>query len=90
MTEYATDSPEFIDAVVALPDRFAGRLADSDLQWLRDTSQAGEWGEALESLVAGLAQRGSTVTPDERSELRRLLKTAGLDEAAVDNLTVNG
>lgn len=90
MSEYPTDRPEFIDAVIALPGQYEDRLSPENLRWLRDAAEAGEWGEALDSLVAGLAELGSLVTPAERDQLAELYRTAGIDADLLDELTVRG
>ena len=79
---------DIADRVSALPDRFADRLDGDGLADVRDAAHAGEWGEAVDILLAGLIQSGTTVTADEQSELRSLLEAMGMPAEAVDILNV--
>jgi len=74
--------------VTALPDRFADRLDGDGLADVRDAARAGEWGEAVDILLAGLVQAGTTVTVSERNELRSLLEAMGMPTDPVDALNV--
>jgi hypothetical protein len=74
--------------VNALPDRFADRLAFSGLDDVRDAARAGEWGEAVDILLAGLIKGHVTVTADERDELRSLLTAMGMATEPIDRLSV--
>lgn len=77
---------EFMDAVEALPGRYASRI-DADGQRLVNSAiGAGEWGEALSELAARLHLAGSAVTKAERDELRSLFEMAGLNIGQVDAL----
>jgi hypothetical protein len=81
---------EMMDRVNALPDRFAGRLDPTDLDDVREAAYAGEWGEAVDNLIAGLAQTGAAVTTAERDELRSLLGAMGLPTDLTEGLNVQG
>jgi hypothetical protein len=81
---------EMMDRVNALPDRFAGRLDPTDLDDVREAAHAGEWGEAVDNLIAGLAETRAEVTPAERDELRSLLDAMGLPTDLTDGLNVQG
>jgi hypothetical protein len=81
---------EMMDRVNALPDRFAGRLDPTDLDDVREAAYAGEWGEAVDNLVAGLAETRAAVTGAERDELRTLLAAMGLPTDLTDGLNVQG
>ena len=81
---------EMMDRVNALPDRFAGRLDPTDLDDVREAAYAGEWGEAVDNLIAGLAEARAVVTPAERDELRTLLDAMGLPTDLADGLNVQG
>jgi len=74
--------------VSGLPDRFADRLAGDGLADVRDAARAGEWGEAVDILLAGLIQTGTTVTVVEQGELRSLLEAMGMATDAVEALNV--
>jgi hypothetical protein len=74
--------------VNALPDRFADRLAVSGLDDVRDAARAGEWGEAVDILLAGLIKGHVTVTADEQDELRSLLTAMGMATEPIDRLSV--
>jgi thioredoxin-like negative regulator of GroEL len=79
---------EMMDRVNALPDRFAGRLDPTDLDDVREAAYAGEWGEAVDNLIAGLAQNRAAVTTAERDELCALLEAMGLPTDITDGLTL--
>jgi hypothetical protein len=81
---------EMMDRVNALPDRFAGRLDPTDLDDVREAAYAGEWGEAVDNLIAGLAETRAVVTAAERGELRALLAAMGLPTDLADGLNVQG
>jgi hypothetical protein len=81
---------EMMDRVNALPDRFAGRLDPTDLDDVREAAYAGEWGEAVDNLIAGLAETRAAVTGAERDELRTLLAAMGLPTDLTDGLNVQG
>lgn len=74
--------------VNALPGRFADRLDFSGLDDVRDAARAGEWGEAVDILLAGLITSHVTVTADERDELRTLLTAMGMATDPIDRLSV--
>lgn len=80
---------DIAERVNALPDRFADRLDSTGLMDVRDAARAGEWGEAVDILLAGLVQSGTTVTLDEQRELRSLLEAMGMPTEPVDRLTVS-
>ncbi|HEY1319383.1 MAG TPA: MafI family immunity protein [Streptosporangiaceae bacterium] len=81
---------EMMDRVNALPNRFAGRLDPTDLDDVREAAYAGEWGEAVDNLIAGLAETRAVVTAAERDELRTLLDAMGLPTDLTDGLNVQG
>ena len=74
--------------VNALPNRFADRLDISGLDDVRDAAHAGEWGEALDILLAGLIKSQVTVTADERDELWSLLTAMGMATDPIGRLNV--
>jgi len=80
---------ELAALVTELPDRFADRLDADGLTDVRDAATAGEWGEAVDILLAGLAQAGATVTAGEQGELRSLLEAMGMPTEPVEALRVD-
>jgi hypothetical protein len=82
------DDNEMMDRVNALPDRFAGRLEHATFNQVRSAARAGEWGEAVDNLIAGLAETRAVVTTAERDELRTLLQAMGLPTDLTDGLNV--
>ena len=79
-----------MDRVNALPDRFAGRLEPATFNQVRSAARAGEWGEAVDNLIAGLAETRAVVTAAERDELRALLAAMGLPADLADGLNIQG
>lgn len=79
---------EIATRVNAIPDRFADRLDSAGLADVRDAARAGEWGEALDVLIAGLNDSNALVSPAERDELAALLEATGLPVGAVAKLRV--
>ena len=84
------DDNEMMDRVNALPDRFAGRLEPATFNQVRSAARAGEWGEAVDNLIAGLAETRAVVTAAERDELSSLLAAMGLPTDLTDGLNVQG
>ena len=84
------DDNEMMDRVNALPDRFASRLERATFNQVRSAARAGEWGEAVDNLIAGLAETRAVVTVAERDELRTLLDAMGLPTDPTDGLNVQG
>jgi hypothetical protein len=82
------DDNEMMDRVNALPDRFAGRLERATFNQVRSAARAGEWGEAVDNLIAGLAETRAVMTTAERDELRTLLQAMGLPTDLTDGLNV--
>jgi hypothetical protein len=81
---------EMMDRVNALPDSFAGRIDPMDLDDVREAAHAGEWGEAVDILIASLSQTQAPVTTAERDELRTLLDAMGLPAEVLSGLNVQG
>jgi thioredoxin-like negative regulator of GroEL len=79
---------EMMDRVNALPDRFAARLEPATFKQVRSAARAGEWGEAVDNLIAGLAETQAAVTTAERDELCALLDAMGLPTDITDGLTL--
>jgi hypothetical protein len=72
-----------------LPEVFADRVRDADLEGLRSMAGGGEWGELLDLLIAALRAGGSAITADEGDELRELLAGWGLPADRLNDLPVN-
>ena len=72
----------------ALPDRFANRLPDDTLAWLRLMEEGGEYGELAIELTATLVKTGATVSAAERRELRALLEATGMPTHLLEQLAV--
>jgi hypothetical protein len=71
--------------LTALPEPFAERLSPAGWDVV-EAVRAGEWGKALELLLAGLAESDAPVSPAEREELAALLAAIGqpgVDLAAI-------
>jgi hypothetical protein len=66
----------------ALPEPFAERLQSRTRYDVGDAARAGEWGKALELLVAGLAESSAPVSRAEHDELALLLSAVGQPAAA--------
>ena len=62
----------------------------TDLDDVREAAYAGEWGGAVDNLIAGLAETRAVVTATERDELRALLAAMGLPTDLTDGLNVQG
>jgi hypothetical protein len=71
----------------ALPEPFADRLHWPAGYNTRDAVRAGEWGKALELLLAGLAESNASVSPVEREELAALLLAIGQPGASIAALS---
>jgi hypothetical protein len=71
-----------------LPEAFADRVRDADLEGPRSMAGGGEWGELLDLLIAALRAGGSAITADERDELRDLLAGWGPPADRLDDLAV--
>jgi len=81
---------EMMDRVNALPDRFAARLEPATFNQVRSAARAGEWGEAVDNLIAGLVETQAAVTTAERDELCSLLGTMGLPTDITKGLNIQG
>lgn len=58
-----------------LPEQFADRLPEKDLQRVISYRNAGEWGEAVANLIAALHQSRATISTREAQALRDFLET---------------
>ena len=81
---------ELASLVNELPGRFTDRLPEAGLADVADAARAGEWGEAVDILLAGLARSGTPVSASERDELRELLEFMGMPTDPIGTLNVEG
>lgn len=72
-----------------LPELFADRVRDADLEGLRSMAGGGEWGELLDLLIAALRLNGATITADEHHLLGDLLAGWGLPADQLAQLVVS-
>ncbi|HEY3681403.1 MAG TPA: hypothetical protein VGL93_00100 [Streptosporangiaceae bacterium] len=89
-SEDTMDRSELSRRAKALPERFADRLDAVGLRQVREDLGAGEWGEGLDNLLAGLGTAGAAITRDERRELGELLEAVGMHGDRLDVLDVRG
>jgi len=76
------------DQTARLPDMFADRLPDGDVDDLRSMASGGEWDLLLDELVATLRVTRAPVSRHELGELRAVLTGWGLPSEQLDDLTV--
>lgn len=81
-------STDVITRLRALPEPFAERVPWQVRSGVRKAVWAGEWGQALEVLVAGLIENSVPVSPAERGELTTMLEAAGQPAGPVARLSV--
>jgi hypothetical protein len=83
---------DIITRLKALPEPFADRLDWVDRRLRFDVGRAarsGEWGTALDVLLAALAKSGAPVSPAERDELAAMLEATGQPAGAVARLSIS-
>ena len=61
---------ELAELTAELPEQFVGRVSDSTLEILRSYADAGEWGELLTLLTAGLKKTRAQLSRQELDQLR--------------------
>lgn len=83
------DEYELAERAYALPARFADRLEPTDLATVREYSEAGEWGEEIDLLLACLSTARRPVTAVEREELVTLLEAMGMSAEPAQALSVD-
>jgi hypothetical protein len=83
-----TNEAELAARTKRLPEIFADRVRNADLEGLRSMAAGGEWGELLDLLIAALRHNGSAITTAERDELLDLLAGWGLSARQLDGLLV--
>jgi hypothetical protein len=80
---------ELATRVSALPEGLIGRVAADDLAQVQTYVYAGEWGEAVDLLVACLVVEQIPVTTAERDELAALVEAMKLETTEpLDRLNV--
>lgn len=79
---------ELATLTAELPDIFADRVSADTLRFLRSYAGAGEWGEELELLVAGLKKTGARVSTGELERLRTLLTGWNMPSDILDGLNI--
>lgn len=84
-----TNEAELAARTKRLPEKFADRVQQADLEGLRSMAGGGEWDELLDLLIAALRSSGSAITADERDELRDLLAGWRLPARQLDDLVVS-
>lgn len=73
------DERELASRSAALPEQFADRIPQPQLDGLRSLARGGEWGELVDALTAGLVKRRLPVTVTERDELAALANAMKLE-----------
>jgi hypothetical protein len=84
------DEAQLATLTAGLPEMFANRLPEAELEGLRSMAAGGEWDELLDLLVAVLQQTRTVVSPGERDRLREALVGWGLPTGPLEELTVRG
>lgn len=82
------DSPEFLDAVNALPGQFGSRVGPDEQRELEIYQYGGEWGVLLELLVAELQACGAAVTQQEYETLSQLRDAMRLRADLLERLPI--
>lgn len=82
------DETELARRASRLPARYETRLDPTTYSDINRSVRVGEWGEALEQLVAALQQTNTPVTSEERAELTELLTTVHRPTERLDALTI--
>jgi thioredoxin-like negative regulator of GroEL len=82
------DENEIAKRVAAIPGQFADRLGPRDLANVQEYARVGEWGEALDLLLACLRHDDQAITAAERDELRDLLEAMGMPTDPIAQLNV--
>jgi hypothetical protein len=72
----------------ALPEPFAERLHWQVRVGVHKAVRTGEWGQALDVLLAGLIKTSAPISPAERDELAAMLEATGQPAGAVARLSV--
>jgi hypothetical protein len=80
---------DVITRLKALPEPFAGRLHWQVRVDVHKAVQAGTWGKAVDTLLAGLITSCVPVSPAERDELAAMLEATGRPARAAAGLSVS-
>lgn len=79
---------ELAGRTARLPELFADRLPESDLEPLRSMAGGGEWDVMLDLLIVALRETGAPVTVTERDQLQEVLTGWGMSTHQLDGLVV--
>lgn len=79
---------DFIHLVDKVVHQFVDRVDPVTAEFIQTMSDTGEWGEAIECLMAALTQDQIPVTPTERADLARLVNDLQRQTAPIDDLNV--
>ncbi|HEY3683813.1 MAG TPA: hypothetical protein VGL93_12270 [Streptosporangiaceae bacterium] len=83
------DAYEIARRANELPSGFQDRLSVDAYEDVHRSIDAGEWGEGLDNLLAGLHQSGATITADEHRRLAELMRAINMPPDRLDRLTVH-
>jgi hypothetical protein len=84
----AVNESEVIEHTEMLPDRYANRVLQHDLDGMRSMADGGEWQELVDLLIASLTVTHAPVTTAERDELRSLLEAMDMPTGPLAGLNV--
>ncbi|MGO8956352.1 MAG: hypothetical protein ACLQFR_03105 [Streptosporangiaceae bacterium] len=79
---------ELATRTARLPEIFADRIPDAEIDGLRSMAQGGEWDELIDLLLAILLETRAAVSVSERDQLRDLLAGWGLPTRQLADLAV--
>jgi hypothetical protein len=82
------DERRLLAALKELPGQYVGRVRKEDVPGIQSMAQAGEWRELVDLLVASLAYTHASITADEASALRSYLDDLGIQDSAIDEITI--
>jgi hypothetical protein len=82
------DMTTFIRTADELIDRLAPRIDHRQAGFVRGDARAGEWGEALDNLIACLIREHIPIAPDDEADLRALLAYMRQPASRLDGITV--
>jgi hypothetical protein len=81
---------EVIERAEALPELYASRVRQEDLDGMRSMVGAGEWQELVDLLLASLGLTRAPVSAEERDELLALLRAMDMPTDPIAELNVQG
>jgi hypothetical protein len=71
-----------------LPAQYKARLRAQSFEDVNLSIRVGEWGEALDNLIAALCKDNTPITPEEHDELHALLTAIHLPTTGLDELEI--